>query len=128
MRKKPDGLAWFTKPEIALKQRVKDHYRNEKEQEQRELLEHVEVIKEKQAALVGYLLDQMSSCLDVLDIDRVHQSAEQGHTPKPPLDIIIEPDQILKSKTVNQLSAKTRLRKGKANLTAPNKGLFTGKQ
>ena len=78
MRKKPDGLAWFTKPEIALKQRVKDHYRNEKEQEQRALLEHVEVIKEKQAALVGYLLDQMSSCLDVLDVDRLNRNEEPG--------------------------------------------------
>ena len=37
MRNKPDGLAWFTKPEIALKQRVKDHYRNEKESEQRKI-------------------------------------------------------------------------------------------
>jgi hypothetical protein len=44
MRNKPDGLAWFTKPEIALKQRVKDHYRNEKESEQRKIFEHVEVI------------------------------------------------------------------------------------
>jgi hypothetical protein len=47
MRKKPDGLAWFTKPEIAIKQRVKDHYRNEKEKEHRKVLEHVDYLRSK---------------------------------------------------------------------------------
>ena len=47
MRHKPDGLIWFTKPEIALKQRVKDHYRNAKETEQKRFFEHVDSIKGK---------------------------------------------------------------------------------
>ena len=69
MRKKPDGLAWFTKPEIAIKQRVKDHYRNEKEKEHRKVLEHVDYLRSKYEQQVGYTLDQINSCLDVLTTD-----------------------------------------------------------
>jgi hypothetical protein len=41
MHQKPDGLDWFTKPEIALKKRVKDHYRSVKETEQRIIMEQI---------------------------------------------------------------------------------------
>ncbi len=47
MRNKPDGLAWFTKPEIAIKQRVREFYRNEKETEKRRLHEHVDKLRAK---------------------------------------------------------------------------------
>jgi hypothetical protein len=46
MRKHPDALAWFTKPEIAMKQRIRDTV-NEKEKEQRKLLQHVEAVQDK---------------------------------------------------------------------------------
>lgn len=37
MRKQPDALAWFTKPEMAMKQRIRDTA-NEKELETKQLL------------------------------------------------------------------------------------------
>lgn len=101
---KPDGLAWFTKPEIAIKQRVKDHYRNEKEKEHRKVLEHVDVVRGKHALQVGYIIDQINSCLDVLNTtnhqneDGIELDDDSHHvTPKPPDDkseggITVEPD------------------------------------
>ena len=46
MRKHPDALAWFTKPEIAMKQRIRETV-NEKEKEQRKLLQHVEAVQDR---------------------------------------------------------------------------------
>jgi len=45
MRKHPDALAWFTKPESAMKKQIRETA-NEKEKEQRKLLQHVEAIQE----------------------------------------------------------------------------------
>ena len=54
MRKHPDALAWFTKPESAMKKQIRETA-NEKEKEQRKLLQHVEGIQE------NYQITVMSS-------------------------------------------------------------------
>lgn len=46
MRGQPERLAWFTKPELAIKQRVRE-YLNEKRVEQRKFLEQVDLIKQQ---------------------------------------------------------------------------------
>lgn len=86
MRVKPDGLAWFTKPEIAIKQRVKDHYRNEKEKEHRKLLEQVDFVRGKHEQQVDTIVEQILSCLDVLkstEAQSDHSDQDEHVTPKP---------------------------------------------
>jgi hypothetical protein len=56
MRKHPDALAWFTKPESAMKKQIRETV-NEKEKEQRKLLQHVEAIRDKYQVMVTSSLD-----------------------------------------------------------------------
>lgn len=44
MKHNPDALAWFTKPEKAMKQRIND-YVNEKQKESQKLIEQVGNLK-----------------------------------------------------------------------------------
>ena len=88
MRGQPERLAWFTKPEIAIKQRVRE-YVNEKKVEQRKLLEQVEMIHNQVNQSTKLLHAQLRSCLDVLDpaVDRIepeeNDDMTDDETPKP---------------------------------------------
>ena len=68
MRVKPDGLIWFTKPEIALKQRVRDHYRSEKEQERQRFLEHCEGLESELTGIFDTVQESILSSVEILNL------------------------------------------------------------
>ena len=49
MRQNPDALAWFTKPEKAMKQRIND-YVSQKQKESLKLMEQVSSVRDMVAA------------------------------------------------------------------------------
>lgn len=58
MRKNPDALAWFTKPDLALKQRIKE-FKSEQQNDLRELLMHLEEISEETTEYYRYSMDEI---------------------------------------------------------------------
>jgi len=80
MKQNPDALAWFTKPEKAMKHRIND-YVNKKHQDHLKLIEQVKSVRDMVNASMVQVEEGLCSMLDVLDTKSSSQvneaSAEQ---------------------------------------------------
>ena len=66
MKQNPDALTWFSKPELALKQRVND-YKSKKQKEKQVLIDQIDDLKDKVTEHLVNFQEALCSSLDVLD-------------------------------------------------------------